>query len=431
MIEHAKTNGSTRHKARRCIVHFGLAKTGTSAIQAFFHANRKTLLAEYGILYPGEEVQHWHLESQFSANPHNLIQVQRSLANGGSLDFILETAHGIERELATTDAAQIVLSSEYLVNLRPSELRALNAFVHTLANEVISLVYVRDPWSFSTSYAQELVRNGYARGAFDFGYCESNVEFLDKIAEHFSSAMIVRPYLGGTDFDSVTDICALLGVDRSRLLLDSSDVPVNEGLNFQAACLLSHFNDLWPQFDGDGQYLFDGARDWCVEAILKVTDKREALTVSRRCAERILRRAWSDLDAIHDRYLDGNEVFLRHFEKTRWPATDDMISVERLERREIARLLIEAMREISARARENMIWAKHAEAEAAHHRGVLLLERGEYDSAKVHFQRVLEFRPGDAFALQQIESLSTKTDIFPVKADVEIVSYPETYSNDG
>ena len=205
-------------------------------------------------------------------------------------------------------------------------------------------------------------------------------------------------------------------------------MPINAGLNFQAACLLSHFNDLWPQFDGDGQYLFDGARDWCVEAILKVTDKREALTISRRCAERILRRAWNDLDAIHARYLDGDEVFLRHFEKKRWPATDDMISVERLERREIARLLIEAMREISERARDNMIWAKHAEAEAAYHRGVLLMERGEQGSAKEQFERVLEFRPGDAFALQQIQSLNTRTDIMSVKADVE---NPETSSKNG
>ena len=69
MIEHARTNGSAPHKARRCIVHFGLAKTGTSAIQEFFHANRKTLLAEYRILYPGEEVQHWHLKASSAPIP--------------------------------------------------------------------------------------------------------------------------------------------------------------------------------------------------------------------------------------------------------------------------------------------------------------------------------------------------------------------------
>ena len=196
MTEHTKTNGLAPHKARRCIVHFGFAKTGTSAIQEFFHANRNTILAEYRILYPGEEVQHWHLESQFSANPRDLIQVQRSLANGNSMASILETGRKIDQELAATAAEQIVLSSEYLVNLKPSELRTLNALVHSLANEVISLIYVRDPWSFSTSYAQELIRNGYARGAIDFGYCEGNIEFLDKIAENFSSTMIVRPYCG-------------------------------------------------------------------------------------------------------------------------------------------------------------------------------------------------------------------------------------------
>jgi len=393
------------HKARRCTVHFGLAKTGTSAIQEFFFRHKQVLLEQERLLYPGQEVQHWHLASMFSATPEALIQIQRLESGQSPTEFIERTRRDLVEEIEKARPERIFLSSEYLVAMPADELRELNRFLRSLAEEVVSIVYVRDPWSFSTSYLQEMIRNGYAKGSIEPGYAEGNVELIDKIAANFPGELIVRPYLGGTRFDSTADICSVLGLDAERYKGDSGTVRSNAGMSHSAACLLAALNELWPQFDTEGRFKFDGARDWCVEAIMNAAGTRDPLDLSRRRAEKILRHSRRDIGRIHAEYMNGDDVFFRHFDSLRFFDIDDTVEIQQLSSQETGRILINALKELAGRAHDNMVWARHAEAEAAYYCGLFLLQQGDPGQARRQFDRVLEFRPGDPQALAQIAGL--------------------------
>lgn len=403
------------HKARRCAVHFGLAKTGTSAIQDFFFRNKKALLEKDRLLYPGEEIQHWHLASMFSATPESLIQIQRLEAHQPPGAFIERARRTLIEEIDRSRPECIFLSSEYLVAMTAGELRDLNRFLGSFAEEIVSIIYVRDPWSFSTSYLQEMIRNGYAKGSIAPGYAEGNVELIDKITANFPSKLIVRPYLGGTEFDSTTDICTLLGIDAANYQISPGSSRSNTGMSHSAACLLAELNERWPQFDTDGRFKFDGARDWCVEAILNAAGTHGPLALSNDRAEQIRMLSHRDVDRIHAEYMNGDDVFHRHFNSLKFFDIDDRIEIQKLSGAEIGRILLTALRELATRAHDNRVWACHAEAEAAYFCGMFLLHQGDPVQARQQFERVLEFRPGDPQALAQIASLDHSPT--PVPAD--------------
>ena len=401
-------------RARRCVIHFGLAKTGTTAVQEFFCRNKEALLRDHRLLYPGSDVQHWHLQIMFAAEPEKLVQIQRLAGSRPAAEIIDEVRAGLEREIEQVAPDQILVSSEYLVSMTPAELGAMGTYLRGLADELVLLFYVRDPWSFSTSYLQEMIRNGYIRGEVEPGYAEGNVELIDKVTDSIAGEVIVRPYLAGSGLDTTRDVCAILGIDAAAYDEGPAAARSNPGLARTSAGLLTALNDFWPQFDKHGVFRFDGARDWCVEAIVEAADKRDGLELSRHRAHAILRRSRADLDRIHERYLDGDPAFYRHFDTLYFaPQLDDVVGIERMTRQEIARTLFSAMRELSNRAHNNMVWARHAEAEAAYYRGLVMLNRQDFDQARQNFLRVLDFRPGDAPALEQLAQLDRVADQHP------------------
>lgn len=122
----------------RIVLHIGANKTGTTAIQQYFHNNRK-LLSRHGILWPKTgarghahyDLSHWlgfSHSSQNALGPHELDQVRAALLN----------------EVEQTLPSVVVISSEMFM-LRRSIERA-QYFFSGLDVEVYAMLRRHDEW---------------------------------------------------------------------------------------------------------------------------------------------------------------------------------------------------------------------------------------------------------------------------------------------
>lgn len=100
--------GATSGK-RRLVLHVGMDKTGTTAIQDVLHSDRKRLQADHGIRVPrtGRWNDHSHHPFAFAAFEMNGF-------NRTDLDRLFRS---LGREIARTDAKEVVITSECLLKL--------------------------------------------------------------------------------------------------------------------------------------------------------------------------------------------------------------------------------------------------------------------------------------------------------------------------
>src|SRR5215216_4564781 len=177
------------HKARKLILHFGLPKTGTSAIQRALFNQREELLKNHNTLYPGSYENHFFLQALFSKTPETLLQIQRlelesSKAIGRFLD---DYRQNILAEIDKTQPHQIIISSEYFISMDVDELTAMYKFFKLFAENIQLFAYVRDPWSWSISLAQEHIRTGWWKKAVKVTYRDSVVNIFHKFEKAFDT----------------------------------------------------------------------------------------------------------------------------------------------------------------------------------------------------------------------------------------------------
>ncbi|MEU6135624.1 hypothetical protein [Nocardioides sp. NPDC047086] len=190
------------------VVHAGLPKTGTSAVQAFFSANRDTL-AEAGIHYP----------------QHRVDQNGISAGNAGSLmersgHLFVASAHAVAKtleEFAASGCHTLLLSSEAFLPELPG--------IAELLPQARFVLYVRDPLAFLESdYNQRVKRLAHvdpfeaSPGAYG-GWLGHEHLYHALDSEAVRSRLVLRPYLpelfvGG---NLLTDLLDTAGIDTAEL----------------------------------------------------------------------------------------------------------------------------------------------------------------------------------------------------------------------
>jgi len=194
----------------RILLHIGVHKTGSTALQGFFAANRLRLL-EHGILYP--QAARWPEDSVRYAHhrlPWSLLRPDR----------VADPWPALRRELAHSAAEVAILSAERFEGLRRDD--QLTKLGSLLADhEVTVIVYLRRQDEYlHGDYCTRIVHNGED---LDFeAYKARKTPNLDyrKLLERWErrfgrEALVVRPYERSqlADADIVADFAAGAGIE--------------------------------------------------------------------------------------------------------------------------------------------------------------------------------------------------------------------------
>ncbi len=204
-------------KFRTCILHIGSDKTGTSSLQRSFHRGRKQL-AELGYHYPGQSEDHIFLASTFHQTPEAIPFHARFGRTGpASIQAYNEREMVIfDSELKTVQAHTLVLSNEYIADLSWECCVKLRDYLHSLAETITVICYVRHPIDHAVSRAQQNLKVGLETwGNLSLSYF-SPQSVLPKFVSVFGRQNVnVRPFdrdqLHGqsvvSDFANAIGIC--------------------------------------------------------------------------------------------------------------------------------------------------------------------------------------------------------------------------------
>lgn len=395
------------HKASKLILHFGLAKTGSTAIQKALFENRKHLLKNKNILYPCHIENHYYFQSMFSSYPENTYQIRMlGLPNKEAVNsFLEEYRRGFLNEVNETRPSIIIISSEYFSGMSFDEMKQMRSFLETVAEEISLFAYVRDPWSFSVSMLQEMIRCGSLDREVEFGYMESNIEIIRKFEEVFCKKAIIAPYIQHKEnFNVVKDFFRRFDI-QLKGDLDFSYKNINSSMMREAACVMLHLNRLYPVFDENEIFTPDGVRDWMVEAIQASPLAKTPIRISRRTADKIYEKCKYDINYLEENYFGGKKVFTEHYTQMEFDDFDDSLSITMLAPKVLLEYLLSCMRILSERA---VYYHDHMTknlVERLFWMGKYHALIGDIEVAKNCYHEVLSFHPHHEMARQELELL--------------------------
>lgn len=191
--------------SRTVVLHIGIGKTGTSAIQHMLKVSRKQL-AEAGIYYP---------ETGASSAHHDLAVVGARALDGAQRDRLRAVLAAFEGE----GYQRLVLSSESFVFCTPSYVRSLADVLE--GQDVKVLLYVRKQAELVRSAYLQKMKAGRAAYGGDvrcfFEGSRRSFDFMARVepwVEAFGRASIVaRLYDPRREaFDVRTDFCEAAGI---------------------------------------------------------------------------------------------------------------------------------------------------------------------------------------------------------------------------
>ncbi len=315
-------------------------------LQKTLAANRELLLESHDILYPSHEESQFQLRAYFSDAPQDLIQLRRLGISDrqAATSFLDRYFAAFDRQIKGSRAQTLLLSSEYFSGMTDPELRRFRTYLEGIAEEVVLLAYVRDPWSFSVSWLQQNLRDGLWQGPIRPSYYRGNIEILDRFADAFGTRPCVRPYVAihQKQLDVVEDFLQWIGITDTVGLLKRAPQKENAAMGWKCACIVSHLNALFPSVDPTGRYVGNPARDWIVEKVLAGGRNDQPIRISAQTARQIYVDSQQDMARLQQSYLGGEDVFFRAYEQASFADHDDLISIDGPERNELLAALFQA-----------------------------------------------------------------------------------------
>lgn len=190
----------------RLVLHVGLAKTGTTAFQAFLAANKDSLAAN-GLHYPDMLHGPNHAELAAAFSPR-ITGVSRSCGVHEPADR-KKLRQRLRRKLARVDEAPAwIVSSEHISTMlrRPEHIKALSAFADSIFDDVLVIVVVRRSDYWVPSAYVESVKAGSPRPL--------DAEFVRRRAHLLDHKQFLRQWSNAFGADHVR-IVPFLETDKS------------------------------------------------------------------------------------------------------------------------------------------------------------------------------------------------------------------------
>jgi hypothetical protein len=150
-----------KKKFRRFIIHAGLDKTGSTAIQSTM-SRAKGILKNCGIIYP---LGNWHakLGSYFSRDPDsyifNILDGRLDPYSRRSEDKVY--LEEFIKEISCSTCHTVVVSYEGFGSLDYYSLKDFSLFAEHWAERVEVMAYCRHPYSYASSAASQRVQTGF------------------------------------------------------------------------------------------------------------------------------------------------------------------------------------------------------------------------------------------------------------------------------
>jgi hypothetical protein len=137
-------------------------KTGSSSIQATALASADRLLLDHGVQYYSGLKQHSLIAGLFMDDPVSYAAIARQV---GHQRNVVDRWREIEWErldttIAQSEAATFVLSGEGLSTMAVTEVERMQAFFSSRFERTEVYLYLRDPFGYATSKAQQNVKSG-------------------------------------------------------------------------------------------------------------------------------------------------------------------------------------------------------------------------------------------------------------------------------
>jgi hypothetical protein len=294
-------------------VHIGLAKTGTTAIQHYLQANRKTLLSEYGLLYPSSLGNRLAVNlaaaCQRSSEPDDLRKIRHLDTPSQVASYFDALQRQFAAELESTNPTRILISCEHLSSrLSDSdEIRQLATFLRPFAGSIRIFVYLRRQDELFLSLYSTSIKAGSTE---PFGFpvdTGSRQDFhfeqlLHAWAEVFGEDSICPRLYERSRFasgDVVADFCAALKLPGDLTRADSDQ---NQSLSPEMLDRLRALNEQVPRFV-DGR--LNPEREERVAA-LSALESREFRLVGGQEGEAFYRRFEDSNRAVAARWFTGD-----------------------------------------------------------------------------------------------------------------------------
>lgn len=247
----------------RAVVHIGMPKTGSTAIQHFLAANAEALSAR-GVAF--EKVAHGEIPPQDSQLELGIVQFARAglpvpdpatRASYGLEDPGAHTAwaegfaRAFEQAVRQRSEPLYLVSAEHVGAWTQTQAQALalDDWLSTLFDEVRYVMYVRRQEDFILSNYSQHLRMGGTRRLWEFlrdnlhpDYTSRALAWQAVAGERFTLHLLEPDAL--TDGDLIADLAAVAGFDAAGLKRPGQP---NQGLSVGAAGFLREMNRALPQ----------------------------------------------------------------------------------------------------------------------------------------------------------------------------------------
>lgn len=207
-------------KEKKVFIHIGPPKTGTSAIQNYCNAHRKSL-ESHGVMYPEHSTD---ANGVSSGNLHSVFDQTET----GELEVNPQKVKQLMNMFHSSDASILLLSSEFFFK----RLGDIAAYFE----DATFIAYVRSPIDyFESSYNQTIKRHGNTKPIQIVEDLKFNIlNQLEKWSKKFGSERFLLRAYAKTLFpngDIISDFLSIFGLEKSNAYIQSN---INPSYSFEA-----------------------------------------------------------------------------------------------------------------------------------------------------------------------------------------------------